>query len=234
MVGLGQTVFSGCRVKNIRRWGAVLLLAGIVLLRPVCGYSFCFQEAGAQYGINPLVLRSIAKVESGGNPAAVNRNVNGSYDIGVMQINTIWKSTMGAARWRYLGDPCYNVKTGAWILSGCIRSYGYNWKAIGCYNSRTPSKSEIYARKVFQKLKDLEKHPEREPLDKREREVMLSNIDELVQASIASKNKRSKKVVKFVPYVRLSTKESLMPPLPPSGEPLYPIPAYGGSSENEK
>ena len=47
-------------------------------------HPFCFQEAGQMYGINPLVLRSIAKVESNTNPAAINKNSNETYDVGLM------------------------------------------------------------------------------------------------------------------------------------------------------
>jgi conjugal transfer pilus assembly protein TraD len=39
-----------------------------------------------------------------------------------------------------LGDPCTNVRTGAWILAQCVRRYGYNWKAVGCYHSNTPGR----------------------------------------------------------------------------------------------
>ena len=98
----------------------------VLFLLPNLSFAYCFQEAGGQYGIHPKILKSIAKVESGGNRVAVNRNTNGSVDIGLMQINTIWRPTL-KWRWDYLGDPCYNVKTGAWILSSCIRNI------INCY-----------------------------------------------------------------------------------------------------
>ena len=118
---------------------ALLLLAatGAAAAEP-----YCFDEAGVQYGINPQILRAIAKVESNFNPGAINWNTNGSYDFGVMQINSSWAPTLGKERWNTLGDPCSNIKTGASILAGCMKKYGYTWEAIGCYNSQTPDKRD--------------------------------------------------------------------------------------------
>jgi soluble lytic murein transglycosylase-like protein len=188
------------------------------------GYSFCFQEAGQLYGINPMVLRSIAKVESNTKPDAVNKNSNGTSDVGLMQINTIWKMTLGEDRWRYLGDACYNTKTGAWILATCINKYGYNWKAIGCYNSQTPEKSEIYAKRVFSQLERLKSGKEPQPLDKDMETAMFAEVDELVKAAIIGKSTAKKKVMKFVPYTRLPNDKLLKPPSPPDREPSSPVP----------
>jgi soluble lytic murein transglycosylase-like protein len=188
------------------------------------GYSFCFQEAGELYGINPMVLRSIAKIESNTKPDTVHENKNGTFDVGLMQINTIWKMKLGEERWRYLGDACYNTKTGAWILATCIAKYGYNWKAIGCYNSQTPEKSEIYAKKVFNQLERLKSGKELQPLDKDMETAMLAEADELVNAAIKGKSTSKKKVLKFVPYTRLPKDKLLNPPSPPIGEPSSPVP----------
>ena len=110
--------------------------------------AFCFEEAGMQYNLPPKLLWSIAKSESNFKPDAVNVNKNGSYDYGVMQINSSWAGRLGDRLWSQLADPCTNVKVGAWILSQCINDYGYNWKAVGCYNSRTPGKNEAYAQRI--------------------------------------------------------------------------------------
>lgn len=120
----------------------------IIISLPLYANAFCFEEAGNYYGISPQLLWSIAKTESNFNPNAVNRNTNGSYDYGVMQINTIWSKKLGKT-WGELSDPCTNVKVGAWILAQCIQDYGHTWRAVGCYNSRTPSKGDKYAAKVF-------------------------------------------------------------------------------------
>ena len=128
------------------------LVAALFLAMGTDAHSFCFEEAGAQYNINPQILRAIAKVESNFNPRAVNRNSNGTFDFGLMQINSSWAATLGKERWNSLGDACTNTKTGAWILSMCMNKYGYTWKAIGCYNSQTPGKRDKYSKMVFDQL----------------------------------------------------------------------------------
>ncbi|WP_215906652.1 lytic transglycosylase domain-containing protein [Geomonas propionica] len=126
--------------------------AALMLLAATDASAFCFEEAGMEYGINPQILRAIAKVESNFNPSAINYNSNGTYDYGLMQINSSWAPTIGKQRWSSLGDACNSVKTGAWILSMCMEKYGYTWKAIGCYNSQTPDKRDRYSKKVFDQL----------------------------------------------------------------------------------
>jgi soluble lytic murein transglycosylase-like protein len=131
---------------------AMLFVCGATTIISVCVSSdcgaFCFEEAGKQYNLPPQLLWSIAKNESNFKPDAVNINKNGSYDFGVMQINSSWAGKLGVQLWSQLADPCTNVKVGAWILSQCINDYGYGWKAIGCYNSRTPGKNEAYAQRI--------------------------------------------------------------------------------------
>jgi len=186
--------------------------------------AFCFREAGELYGINPVVLRSIARQESNLRPDAVNRNKNGSYDVGLMQINTIWKSTLGEERWRHLGDACYNTKTGAWILASCISKYGYNWKAVGCYNSQTPMKRDEYAQRVFKRLERLKDGRDVQPLDKDVETAVMSQIEDHIKESRDQHKPAKKRVIKFVPYTRLAKEKLLRPPEPPAGAPTVPVP----------
>ncbi|HOL44407.1 MAG TPA: lytic transglycosylase domain-containing protein [Methanothrix sp.] len=104
------------------------------------------------YDIPPVLLWAIASHESGFNPYAVNRNINGSYDYGLMQINSGWYPVLGPERWSRLSDPCYNVYIGAWVLHQCIQRHGYTWKAVGCYNSSNPKLSAGYIRKIYGQL----------------------------------------------------------------------------------
>ncbi len=124
----------------------------LFLLFPGLALGFCFEEAGMLYGISPLLLRAIAEVESNLNPLAINRNSDGSYDFGLMQINSSWARILGIDNWLLLGNPCNNVKVGAWILRQCIDRYGYNWEAVGCYNARSFEKRIQYANKIYQKI----------------------------------------------------------------------------------
>ena len=134
---------------------ASLLTLILVLILPVNLLGFCFEEAGKFYGISPLLLQAIAGVESNFDPRALNRNSDGSYDFGLMQINSFWAEAIGMRNWLMLGDPCTNIKTGAWILSHCIERYGYTWEAVGCYNARSPQKAARYANRIYEKLKEL-------------------------------------------------------------------------------
>lgn len=169
----------------------VFLLAAILLVALGTDASaFCFEEAGAEYGINPQILRAIAKVESNFNPAAIHMNTNGTYDFGLMQINTIWAPTIGKERWKKLGDPCTNAKTGAWILSMCMNKYGYTWKAIGCYNSQTPEKRDKYSRMVFNQLqhvKPLAQEAAYSPLKDSVEELVRQKVDGWVDTAAKGK-----------------------------------------------
>lgn len=148
------------RLREDKKQGVTLivyiryLFVVLVFLTLVFSYgqvsAFCFEEAGSMYGVSPQLLWAIAKVESGFNPAAVNYNRNGTYDFGVMQINSSWKPRLGRL-WEHLGDPCINVKTGAWVLAQCIQKYGYTWKAVSCYNagSGESRKGIRYAKRVY-------------------------------------------------------------------------------------
>lgn len=132
---------------------AVLAVLIILLLFPSHAKSFCFEEAGRMYGISPALLWAIARVESSFNPQAVNYNPDGSYDFGLMQINSSWERVLGRKTWISLADPCMNVKVGSWILAQCMEKHGYTWEAVGCYNAANPEKRRKYAARIYNLLK---------------------------------------------------------------------------------
>jgi soluble lytic murein transglycosylase-like protein len=134
---------------------AVVIWFGVTLLGPSTAGAFCFEEAGKTYGVPPGLLWAIAKVESGFNPTAVCRNRDGSYDYGVMQINSRWADHLGRHTWNSLYDPCTNVKVGASILADCLERYGYTWEGIGCYNAVSEEKRAAYARTVIAVLEQM-------------------------------------------------------------------------------
>ena len=121
----------------------------LFLILPQMAFTFCFEEAGSTYGISPQLLWSIARVESNFNPHAINWNSNGTYDFGVMQINSTWCPIIGRELWSRLADPCTNVYVGAWVLSQCVQRHGYTWEAVGCYNASSKIKRIRYARKIY-------------------------------------------------------------------------------------
>ncbi|MBI5444530.1 MAG: lytic transglycosylase domain-containing protein [Deltaproteobacteria bacterium] len=130
-----------------------------LLLAPCAAFGMCFDEAAQLYPSVPVTwLRSIARQESGFNQSAVNKNKNGSYDVGVMQINSFWRPILGEERWRFVNeDACYNVIVGAWVLNQCVERHGLTWKAIGCYNSPTAEHQLRYSSKVVPLINALEK-----------------------------------------------------------------------------
>lgn len=118
-------------------------------------YDRCFEQAGLYYDIPPILLRAVARTESNFDPSAIHLNPDGSYDYGIMQINSRWERKIGREGWLHLGEPCYNIHVGAWILSQCMGRYGYTWEAVGCYNAAHRKKRLAYARKIAVSLREL-------------------------------------------------------------------------------
>ena len=140
------------RVGSFAEYAITAVIIIVLVFMPLKVHAFCFEEAGEKYSINPLLLWSIAKVESNFYTHAINRNTNGTFDYGVMQINSSWYKTIGHDRWMELSDPCTNVMTGAWILKQCMDRYGCTWDAVGCYNSGNKVLGRKYAWKVYQAI----------------------------------------------------------------------------------
>jgi soluble lytic murein transglycosylase-like protein len=140
-------------MTTLKKATVIMILLSFLIFVHDDLYGFCFEEAGVMYNISPLLLWAIGKGESDLNPAAINWNENGTFDFGVMQINSSWRRVIGQKAWLSLGDPCYNVKVGAWILSQCINIYGYTWEAVGCYNAKSKAKRSVYSRKIYNILR---------------------------------------------------------------------------------
>lgn len=114
----------------------------------------CWEQAARRHQVNPHLLVAIAEVESGLRPDAIGRNTNGSIDIGLMQINSLWLPELrrhGIVP-RDLLDPCVSVHVGAWVLAQKIRVHGNTWTAVGAYNAGSAVLRERYARKVIEAL----------------------------------------------------------------------------------
>lgn len=120
-------------------------------------FSYCFVQAGNYYGVSPSLLYAIAKHESGLNWRALNKNRNGTYDIGLMQINSRWIPTLkryGLYDERLIWEPCFNTMVGAWVLRQCMERYGYSWRAVDCYNKGSRARdNSVYVWRVYKELR---------------------------------------------------------------------------------
>ena len=117
----------------------------------------CLMLAAQTYSVPPAVLLGIYQVEGGKVGQEVGPNENGSYDLGPMQINTIWLPEL-ASRWgvnvhtarRWVrDDPCTNVGVAAWILRRHLNDTGNLAQAISNYHSKTPRFGSKYKKKVI-------------------------------------------------------------------------------------
>jgi hypothetical protein len=106
----------------------------------------------AYYHLPPRVLPSIQAVE-GGYPGAAHVNTDGSTDLGVMQINTVWVQTIAshiswqaaAVRARLTDDPCFNIAAAGAILDLYrVQERGDLMAAIGDYHSHTKLLNAAY------------------------------------------------------------------------------------------
>ena len=116
----------------------------------------CLMLASQTYSVPPAVLVGIYKAE-GGAIGQEARNTNGSYDLGPMQINTLWMPDL-AERWGVnertahkwvRDDACTNVGVAAWILRGHMDETGSLSTAIAHYHSRTPRHGKKYKSRVL-------------------------------------------------------------------------------------
>ncbi len=116
-----------------------------------------FEEAGEYYRIDPKILYSIAKKESNFNPNAINRNSNGSVDIGIMQINSSHLKEIEKFGFKkeHLFNPKINIYAGAWLLKRCFNKHGVSKDGITCYNGRI--KDNPYGYEVLRELKEVYK-----------------------------------------------------------------------------
>ncbi len=87
----------------------------------------CWSDAERLYGVSSHLLYAVARAESDLQPGAVNRthrDRTGTYDIGLMQINSSHLpklASLGISESDLL-EPCTNIKVGAWLLADSFAS----------------------------------------------------------------------------------------------------------------
>ena len=118
--------------------------------------AICIFSAAQTYAVPPSVILGVLSVEGGRIGQAV-PNTNGTYDLGPMQINTIWvpqlarywRMSEGAALRMVRDNACVNIGVGAWILRTKMNETGSLYRGIAYYHSATPSLGHSYRKKVI-------------------------------------------------------------------------------------
>jgi len=118
----------------------------------------CSIQAANHYRIPPLVLLAVAEQE-GGKPGQKVRNSNGTYDYGVMQINTVSLADLrrfGINEHHVLANGCYPYYLAAWRIAGHLQNdQGDIWQRAANYHSRTPYYNGRYREKLISRASRL-------------------------------------------------------------------------------
>lgn len=131
----------------------------------------CMVVVASAYHLPPRVLPSIQAVEGGG-VGVVHRNTDGSEDLGVMQVNTLWLSPLSRVthlsetdiHHRLLEQPCFNIAAAGYILHSYLaETRGDLLLAIGDYHSHTPVLNQAYQAQVLHSATAMFVHPAHRP-----------------------------------------------------------------------
>ena len=117
----------------------------------------CLLAASLQNQVPPEALLAIMEVE-GGRPGIEVKNKNGTYDLGLMQVNSLWIPEVSRlwhiskekARTRLREDNCFNINVAAYILKTKIKEGGGNLlQGIARYHHAHPKYGHPYREKVL-------------------------------------------------------------------------------------
>ena len=140
---------------------------------PVVAGATLYDEIGARYGVDPLLLRAVVITESSENPDAENLR---DPSVGLGQVlckfdpadpqrkclNRLNVNHWEGATWYRLKDPRYNLTIASQVLAWNLRNYGFP-KGIAVYNdwsarddgAQGPFRNQKYVDKVLSKLAKL-------------------------------------------------------------------------------
>ena len=121
----------------------------------------CILMAANTYQIPAGVMTGIVQLEGGRVGQEAGPNIDGSYDLGPMQINThwlpmlaqVWHVDAKMARVWVRDNGCVNVHVGAWVLRQKMSDAGSLWGGIAAYHSATPGLGTPYAHKIIAIMK---------------------------------------------------------------------------------
>lgn len=119
----------------------------------------CLMLSAQTFHVPPSVMIGIMQVE-GGRVGQEVADANGTYDLGPMQINTIWLPELArywgvdqrTARTWVRDNGCVNMHVAAWILRRQLDRTSDLRTAIAWYHSATPGVGDRYAAKVVQAM----------------------------------------------------------------------------------
>jgi len=144
--------FPGHIPDGIVKMKKILMVLFTISLSASAAPEMCFNQAGRDFGIDPLLLTAISIKESRLVPNAINgSNSNGTEDVCGMQINSSHYGKLknfNITRKDLLSDPCICVYTGAWVLAHNFSSWGRNWDSVGMYNTGS-SEKRINQRRAY-------------------------------------------------------------------------------------
>ncbi len=112
----------------------------------------CINDAVHEYHVPAKLIIALLNVEQG-KVGMANRNKNGTYDFGPMQINSSWwpkLSQYSITQEEVKNNACVNVKVGAWILSKNIANGENLLVGIGNYHS---VRHEVAQKSCFHSIK---------------------------------------------------------------------------------
>lgn len=115
-------------------------------------YLACMAMVAQLYHLPPRVLPSIQAIE-GGRLGSVVLNRNGSEDLGIMQVNTLWLPALARytglsqaeVRERLIHRACFNIAVAGAIMRTYLdEANGDLMRAVGFYHSHTPAPHNSY------------------------------------------------------------------------------------------
>lgn len=134
----------------------------------------CWAVASMRFSLPVDLLYAMGEQESSLRADAIAHANDGTYSIGIMQINSSWFARLaehGIAE-DALYEPCTNIQVGAWILAQEVERYGYTWVAIGAYYAGAYTEKSLhwklphyrkYAQSVLDRWRRLRQRKATEP-----------------------------------------------------------------------
>jgi hypothetical protein len=104
--------------------------------KPLSDYKHCISFASKMYKVHELVLMAVLLTEDG-YLAPLRQNVNGTYDHGFGQINSVRKeevAKIGFSMEELVINPCKNIIATSYLLSTEIKDAKQFWTGVANYH----------------------------------------------------------------------------------------------------